>query len=56
MSSYGQGCARNGYPGIYTRISNYNDWIISNISNNGNKTIYNLISVYSCLVLIIFLI
>jgi secreted trypsin-like serine protease len=56
MSSYGQGCARNGYPGIYTRISYYNNWIISNISNNGKKTIYyNLLSAYSCLVFIIFL-
>ena len=27
MLSYGQGCGRNGYPGIYTRISGYSDWL-----------------------------
>ena len=30
--SYGLGCARSGYAGIYARVTNYLDWIHENIA------------------------
>lgn len=34
LTSYGRGCAREGYPGVYTRISGYENWIKARICGN----------------------
>ena len=32
IASWGVGCAKQGYAGVYTRVANYTDWIDSYIS------------------------
>ena len=36
--SFGFDCADPNYPGIYTKIASYYDWIISNMKHESNST------------------
>jgi hypothetical protein len=39
LTSFGYGCAKPGYSGIYTRVIVYLDWI-NTVINNTNNSIY----------------
>lgn len=49
--SWGLGCGRLGYPGVYTEVSYYRDWIIKELSRASGwvPSIFLVLSV--CLVL-----
>jgi secreted trypsin-like serine protease len=40
ITSYGYRCAEQGYPGIYTRVSYYIDWINDQTNYNVNTGSY----------------
>lgn len=38
LTSFGEGCARKGYAGVYTRITAYEDWIRWNTNGSYSKS------------------
>ena len=40
ITSWGAGCGHNGYPGVYTRVSKYIDWIDEHTGDFSNEGIY----------------
>ena len=34
LTSFGEGCARPGYSGVYTRVAFYENWIRSNTNDS----------------------
>ena len=38
VTSFGIGCAEPGYPGVYTRVSKYVNWIQSHINGSGGDS------------------
>ena len=40
ITSWGAGCGNNGYPGVYTRVSKYIDWIDEHTGDYSNGGIY----------------
>lgn len=45
LTSYGRGCARPGFAGVYTRIAVYEDWIKQNTNQSYTvaKNLQNII-------------
>ncbi|MCL4125609.1 UNVERIFIED_CONTAM: hypothetical protein GTU68_027589 [Idotea baltica] len=34
LVSFGKGCARRGFPGVYTKVNHFKQWIIDTINVN----------------------
>ena len=47
--SVGRGCALPGYPGVYTRVTSFMDWIKSNMEERNKGTIPKLLIINFCL-------
>uniref|UniRef100_A0A8C6E674 Peptidase S1 domain-containing protein n=1 Tax=Moschus moschiferus TaxID=68415 RepID=A0A8C6E674_MOSMO len=49
--SWGVGCGRSGYPGVYTEVSFYKDWLIARVSQASHTDSMGYFSLTLCLVL-----
>ncbi|CAM9866160.1 unnamed protein product [Rangifer tarandus platyrhynchus] len=49
--SWGIGCGRSGYPGVYTEVSFYKDWLIARVSQASHTYSMGYLSLTLCLVL-----
>ncbi|XP_010860804.1 PREDICTED: serine protease 44-like [Bison bison bison] len=49
--SWGIGCGRSGYPGVYTEVSFYKDWLIARVSKTSHTDSTGYFSLPLCLVL-----
>uniref|UniRef100_A0A4W2CAQ0 tryptase n=1 Tax=Bos indicus x Bos taurus TaxID=30522 RepID=A0A4W2CAQ0_BOBOX len=49
--SWGIGCGRSGYPGVYTEVSFYKDWLIARVSKTSHTGSTGYFSLTLCLVL-----
>lgn len=49
--SWGVGCGRKGYPGVYTEVSFYKDWVIDQMSQASSQDSAGLPTLPLCLVL-----
>ena len=49
--SWGIGCGRKGYPGIYTEVSYYRNWIVKELSRAPDCNSSGCLTLCMCLVL-----
>lgn len=49
--SWGIGCGRKGYPGIYTEVSYYRNWIVKELSRAPDCNSLGYLTLCICLVL-----
>ncbi|KAK2508210.1 hypothetical protein MC885_000300 [Smutsia gigantea] len=51
--SWGIGCGRRGYPGVYTEVSFYKDWLIDHVSQASSQDSAGFFILSLCLVLLL---
>lgn len=39
ITSWGEGCARKDHPGVYTKVSEYVDWILEKTQHSGGSSL-----------------
>ncbi|CAF1574303.1 unnamed protein product, partial [Adineta steineri] len=49
VTSYGHGCAREGHPGVYTRVSVLIDWINTHINSSNKRLSINVVLFLLCI-------
>ncbi|XP_032153880.1 serine protease 44-like, partial [Sapajus apella] len=49
--SWGVGCGRKGYPGVYTEVSFYKQWIVDHLKQDSCLDSANFLTLFLCLVM-----